>query len=73
MGQDTAAMMALKFPHLAPFAEELDETLGIIKSQNDGHGRIVFEAQGIDHKGNLIVKYIDAGLRRILGKKKSNK
>lgn len=58
LGKETAEMLAVKLPHLAPIAERLDTALGIAKTQNRGWARICFDAQGIDYKGNLIVKSI---------------
>lgn len=69
LGEDTQKMLAVKLPYLAPIAEELDEVLGIVKSQNEGKALIRFETQGIDLYGNLIIKCIHAGIRRFLSKK----
>ncbi len=62
LGKETQEMLAIKLPYLAPVAEKLDRALGVVKSQNKGWARICFDAQGIDVKGNLIVKRIKATL-----------
>lgn len=69
MGPETAEMLAIKFPHLAPMAEDLDKVLGVVKTQNQGWARICFDVQGIDREGNLIVKGIEAALKFLRGKK----
>ncbi len=70
MSQDTDEMLALKFPHLAPIARDLDAVLGVVKTQNSGHARISFDVQGIDVQGNLIVKSFEAILKVIRGRGK---
>jgi hypothetical protein len=70
MGQDTAEMLALKLPHLAPIAEELDTALGVVKTQNRGWGRICFNAQGIDGGGNLIIDSVETVLKFLNKRKK---
>lgn len=66
LGKETKEMLAVKLPYLAPYAESLDTALGVAKTQNKGWARICFDTQGIDLKGNLIIKHIETVLKTFI-------
>lgn len=57
MGKDTEEMLAIRYPNSYHLFPKLEETCGIIKSQNKGKADVHFSALGIDLYGKLIVKY----------------
>jgi hypothetical protein len=68
LGKETREMLALKLPRLAPFAEELEEIMTEISEKGDGWGRISLDSQGLDEKGNLLIRFFDQQIRRFRSK-----
>ncbi len=64
LGPDTQEMLAIKLPRLAPFAEELEQIMEEIREKGDGWGRISLDSQGLDEKGNLLIRFFDQQIRR---------
>lgn len=64
--EDTGEFMAAKFPFLRrELAEDIDAVLGVVRTQCRGRSHISFDAVGIDSRGHVIVKSVDATIRRI--------
>lgn len=60
--KDTAELLAVRFPHVAPLVPDLNERCGAIIQCNQGHGTLSMQLKGFVN-GKLIVPVIDVLLR----------